>query len=233
MTKRSAMVVSSDTFRTRMSSAFLSPAASTTTSAMALGEMSVIGTGRAPRCSAVLRPGQGSAATCRARDGGEAADPRGLAPSFEIGICVAAEDQEKLALSAQRFERVDREGRSLPIQLDARYAKARFARGRGGQHREAILGTGDRPILLQRRAARRNEVDARESELVERRVRDSEMPDVHRIERAAENANAAHSSCPPSLHSISSPPIRTVSPSLAPSARSSRSIPVRISWRWK
>ena len=78
---------------------------------------------------------------------------------------------------------------------------------------------------------RRHEIDLVQIELVERRVRDREMTDVDRVEGAAEYADPAHSSPARSLHSISRPPMRTVSPSLAPIARSSRSIPVRMSCR--
>ena len=91
-------------------------------------------------------------------------------------------------------------------------------------------GRGERQVQAIADAVREKAIEA---ELVERRVGDREMPNVDRVERPAEHADARHSSSPPSLHSISSPPIRTVSPSLAPSARSSRSMPVRISCRWK
>ena len=109
--------------------------------------------------------------------------------------------------------------------------------GLQGIPRGRILGmidlARDRTIPFQRRAAGWDEVHAVECELVESVVRDGEMPDMDGVECSAEHPDARHSSPARSLHSISRVPMRTVSPSFAPSARSSRSIPVRISWRWK
>src|SRR6266550_8159074 len=111
--------------------------------------------------------------------------------------------------------------------------EARVAGYRRGQHREPVIGARDRAILLQRRTTRRDEIHPLEPQLVQSLIRDREMADVDRVEGAAEYADPAHSSPARSLHSISRAPMRTVSPSFAPSARNSRSIPVRMSWRWK
>src|SRR4029077_8871598 len=158
-------------------------------------------------------------------------NPCRFAPALEIGVRVAAEDEEEFALVAQRLERIDGERGALPIKLDMRDAEAGFVTGSRGQHREPVLRARARSILLQRRAARGDEVHVVKTDLVERRVRDREMADVHRVEGAAEYPDPAHSSPARSLHSISRVPMRTVSPSFAPSARSSRSIPVRMSCR--
>src|SRR5207245_11807772 len=114
------------------------------------------------------------------------ADALGIAPPLEIGIGIAAEDQEQVALTPQRFERIERERGTLPVELDARDFEARLGGGRRRQHREASFCARDRTILLPWPPAPRHELDPIQAEAVERRVGHREMPDVARAGRTRE-----------------------------------------------
>src|SRR5437867_3885161 len=171
----------------------------------------------------------GRAGTTRDEDRRELADAIGRLPARKIGERVAAEDEVQITFLAQSLERVDGERRSVPIELDSRDGKTRLRLRSRDEHRVAIVRAGDRFAILQRRAARRHEDDPVELRAVECGLGDREVADVHRIERAAEDADL-HSR---SFHSSSSLPIFTVSPSLTPSSRSRFSTPLRWSMRWK
>src|SRR6266851_3656285 len=294
MTNRSAIVVTSETFSTRMSSAFLSLAASTTRSASARGGKSARAdavtdedqrvripspieaafldvlphcvrnkvpqghpaSGARPQLARadvearrvegtcmVHRIGLGRAGSRDDQDGREFADAIWCAPAREISERVAPEDQKQVAQRAQLLERIDGVRDALALELGARDRETRLARDGGLEHRDAISDARQRVAVLQWRAPHRNEEHAVEWNGLERRERDREMADVHGIERATENTDArrqrfffapgALSCCGASVHSRSSLPMRTVSPSLTPSVRSFPSTPDLSSSRWK
>src|SRR5688572_23087535 len=169
ITNRSAIVETSEMLRTRMSSAFLSLAASTTRSASARGGRSAradavtYGDQRARKPSPIEaallyvlphcvrnkvtqgRPASGPSAqfarayveprrierACvmhrvrfggtrsrRHKDGGQLADPIRSSPPREIRERITPEDQEELALRAQRLERVDGVRHAVALELD-------------------------------------------------------------------------------------------------------------------
>src|SRR5207302_8018375 len=159
--------------------------------------------------------------------------PLRVSPPREVGVRVAPDDQEELPFGPKLRERVDRERGARTIELDARDTEARLPDDGVLEHAQPIDLAGDGPLRFERRASRRHEQHAVERDVIERGVRDGEMSDMDRIECSAEHSDARHSSLPPSRHSSSSAPTFTVSPSLAPSERSSRSMPLRTSCRWK
>src|SRR5687767_553067 len=159
------------------------------------------------------------------------ADALRCAPAVELAHGVGSHDEVELTLAAQGLEGIDRVRRALAIELERGDLEARLVGGRESEHRETVLLRRDGATVLQRRPAGRDEDHAIERDALEGCLGDREMADMHRIERAAEDADPAHS--PASFHSSSSAPMRTVSPSFTPCLRSSRSTPARASMRWK
>src|SRR6185503_4970004 len=198
---------------------------------------------RVERTCTVHRVGLGGAGPRGDEDRRQLADPIWRSPAREISERIAPEDQEELALRAQRLERIHRVRDTVTIELDARERKPRLAGDRGLQHRDAVRHARKWIAFLERRSSSRNEQHAVQRDRFERRERDCEVPDVHRIEGAAENADArlqrffvapgAASCCGASSHSSSSLPIRTVSPLFTPSVRSFPSTPDLRRRRWK
>src|SRR5205814_9090113 len=138
---------------------------------------------------------------------------------------------EELVLAREALQRVDGVRGAAALELDPRDRETRLAGDRQLEHPEAIVLARDGRPALQRRALRDDEHNAVERYRFEGRLRDRQVPDVHRIERATEHPEPHL--VPPSVHSISVGPMRTVSPSLTPSRRSSFSMPFFCSRRWK
>ena len=114
-------------------------------------------------------------------------------PGREIAQLVAAQDQHQRDLCtefvAQLGERVDRVGRPVPAYLAIVDAPVRAAVDGEQQHLQALLAAGRCAVLLPRTAGR-DEADFVELQRVGGGARQRQVADVHRVEGAAEQADA-------------------------------------------
>src|SRR5207237_6216829 len=124
------------------------------------------------------------------RETREARHLRRLAPSAQARVLIAAEQQVKLVLRplrAQRRERIDGVGRSVRLELAPVDLVVGLALDGERQHRQAVVHARHRRLAIAGLAGR-NPQNLVEAQRPHRGFRDREVGVVHRIERAAEDA---------------------------------------------
>jgi hypothetical protein len=89
--------------------------------------------------------------------------------------------------------RVQRVADTVAVELAAVEREAWLARDGQRDHLGAVLGAGEPAIFLPR-AARGNPVQFIQAQRLHRRARERQVPGMHRVEAAAEQADAFHSS---------------------------------------
>jgi len=111
------------------------------------------------------------------------------APSSHVRRGVGTQDQEELPVGGREgFEGVGGHRRTHPVDLDARRLHAVDVSDRGFDHPEPLVGRGDDGAALLPRVAGDDEQNAIERERVTRLDGNDNVPDVHRVECAAEHA---------------------------------------------
>lgn len=116
----------------------------------------------------------------------------GLVPPIQTGEAVGAEDEKQAVIRVrrvQRRERVGGEADAATIDLDRRDRQCVVAAGRQSQHLDAMTRRRGGTAELVRRDGRRHEEHPVESRLLATALRRDEVPHVHRVERAAKNAD--------------------------------------------
>ena len=131
--------------------------------------------------------------TIHDREGDTRAQLVDALPCVERRGDIAADDQEQFALvGAQRLDGIDRVRPSGAVELESRCFESVDTVDRGFDHRETRVARRDHASVLLPRITRDDEQHLIERELVAGRDRGNEMRDVHRIERATEDADALH-----------------------------------------
>src|SRR5262249_39556337 len=106
-----------------------------------------------------------------------------------------ADDQGQPVLWAKRLQllqRIDRVRRPTPVDLDRAHLEARIARDRRAAQLEAHLGPRvELEVLVGRHAHRHHQYPVK-AELRRRLLPAYEMPDMRRIERAAEDPDVTY-----------------------------------------
>src|SRR6267142_3168543 len=124
------------------------------------------------------------------RDAREARYLRRLAPAAQARVLVAAEQQVELVLrafAAQPLERIHRVRRSARLELAPVELVVGMVLGHEREHRQAVLDARHRRLAVAGSSGG-NPQDPGEAELLHRALRDRQVGVVHRIERAAEDA---------------------------------------------
>jgi hypothetical protein len=127
----------------------------------------------------------------RDRDVRKAGDSLPLAPRVESFELVRPHDQHQRGFrpraGAQVAQRVDRVGGSAALDLVHVEHAARLVCDREFDHVRAVRGVGDAFLLP--RLSRRDQVNLRDRQIGERVARQLQVPDVDRVEAAAQQAD--------------------------------------------
>ena len=134
------------------------------------------------------------------RELGELEHGGGLAPARQPGRLVGAGDEGQVVLGSsvmERSQRIDRVGPSLPLDLVRRHLDPRRVADRQPAQLEPELGPRVGLQRLVRRRVDRQQQHAVELERDQRLLGAHHVPDVGRVERPAEEADARQAQAAP------------------------------------
>jgi hypothetical protein len=126
-------------------------------------------------------------------DLGELQDPFRLAPCVEIAQRVLAHQKDQLGIRVSRAERIQRIGSvggSSAIEIDSIDRISRAILERELQHVDAVESVGKWLVRLVGWITRRNDENVVEGKAMPQFGDDHEVPDMHRIERSAKDADS-------------------------------------------